>query len=208
LAPRRRRPSPSTPDPGRPLLVGLTGGIASGKSTALEAFARQGCATLSSDAVVHDLLRRGPVRDAVVDLLGETVLDQEGTVDRGRVAARVFGDPEALRALERLLHPLVGEEVERWRANAEADGIGVCVQEVPLLFESALEDRYDRIVLVTASDEVRRARDPARFDGRRAHQLDEDAKRAGADDVYVNDGTPAELEAWVAQLVDRLRDGR
>jgi dephospho-CoA kinase len=161
---------------------------------------------LSSDAVVHELLQRRAVRDAVVDLLGATILDEDGSVDRAGVAARVFGDPEALQELERLLHPLVGQEVERWRANARADGVSICVQEVPLLFESSLEGRYDRIVLVTASDEVRRARDPERFDCRRAHQLDEDAKRAGADDVYVNDGTPAELEAWVGQLVTRLRD--
>jgi dephospho-CoA kinase len=136
------------------------------------------------------------------------VLDPGGGVDRARVAARVFGDPAALRDLEGLLHPLVGQEVERWRAKAQADGAAVCVEEVPLLFESSLERRYDRIVLVTASDDVRRARDPERFDRRRAHQLDEEAKRAGADDVYVNDGTRAELEAWVAQLVARLKDGR
>jgi dephospho-CoA kinase len=157
--------------------------------------------------VVHDLLRRPAVRDAVVDLLGGEVLDADGAVQRGRVAVRVFGDPEALRALEGLLHPLVGQEVERWRAKAQADGAALCVQEVPLLFESSLEDRYDRIVLVTASEEVRRARDPERFDRRRAHQLDEEAKRAGADDIYVNDGTLAELEAWVGQLVALLRGG-
>jgi dephospho-CoA kinase len=76
---------------------------------------------------------------------------------------------------------------------------------VPLLYEAGLADRYDGVVLITAPDDVRRARTPERFDERAAKQLPEAGKVARADHVYVNDGTPAELERWVAELVARLR---
>jgi len=78
------------------------------------------------------------------------------------------------------------------------------VHEVPLLFEAGLEDRYDRVVLVTAPDDVRRARDPERWSQRAARQLGEDEKRGRADDVYDNTGSLEELDAWVAALVERL----
>jgi dephospho-CoA kinase len=188
----------------RPPLVGLTGGIASGKSTALAAFARQGAATLSSDAVVHELYRRPAVREAAAALLGSEIVGPDGEVDRRRVAARVFADPPALRALEELLHPLVAAELERWRGEAEAAGARLLVHEVPLLFEAGLEDRYDRVLLVTAPEAVRRARAGERYRARSAHQLPEEEKRARADEVYENAGSQAELEAWVASVAERL----
>jgi dephospho-CoA kinase len=185
------------------ILLGLTGGIAAGKSTALGAFARAGCPVLSSDAVVHELYRRPEIRDAVVDRLGARVLDSEGTVDRGALAAIAFADPDVLAFLEQLLHPLVERERERFREAAAGSGARVAVQEVPLLFERGSADRYDRTVLITAPEELRRARDP-RVALRQAHQMPEDEKRALADEVYVNDGPVEALEAWVAALVERL----
>jgi dephospho-CoA kinase len=186
------------------VLLGLTGGIGAGKSTALAAFAKLGCPTLSSDAVVHELYATREVREAVVDLFGVEVLAPDGEVERGRVAARAFADPAVLRSLERLMHPLVARRVGEFRAAADAAGAPLCVHEVPLLFEAGLADRYDLVVLVTAPDELRRARDPRRFAARAAHQLSENEKRLLADEVYVNDGTRAELEAWVEALVRRL----
>ncbi len=108
-----------------------------------------------------------------------------------------------LAFLEQLLHPLVERERERFREAAAASGARVAVQEVPLLFERGSADRYDRTVLITAPDELRRARDP-RAALRQAHQMPEDEKRALADEVYVNDGPVEALDAWVAALVERL----
>jgi dephospho-CoA kinase len=188
------------------VLLGLTGGIGAGKSTALAAFEQLGCPTLSSDAIVRGLYGQPAVRAAVAEHFGPEVLGSDGQVSRPAVAARVFADEEARRWLERLLHPLVAEALERWRSEQEAARPGVLlVHEVPLLFEAALADRYDLVVLITAPDALRRARGPERYDERSATQLPEAEKIVQADRVYINDGTPAELERWVAELVADLQ---
>jgi dephospho-CoA kinase len=155
--------------------------------------------------VVHDLYERRDVRDAVVDRLGSGILGADGEVDRGALGAIAFSDPAVLRFLEELLHPLVGAEAERFRLAAEAAGAAVAVQEVPLLFEGGAADRYDRTVLISASDDVRRARgDAERFDRRAPLQMPEAEKRALADEVFVNEGDVAALDVWVQELVRRL----
>jgi dephospho-CoA kinase len=159
---------------------------------------------LSSDAVVHDLYRRPEIRDAVVERVGPELLDADGEVDRTALGALAFGDPELLSALEQMLHPLVDVETRRFRQAAEESGALVAVQENPLLFERGGGERYDRTVLITASDEVRRARSPERFERRQGHQMPEDEKRELADEVYVNDGSLEALDAWVADLLRRL----
>jgi dephospho-CoA kinase len=188
------------------VLVGLTGGVGSGKSAALDAFARQGCATLSSDAVVRELYATRAVRDAVVDRLGAQALAPDGSVDRGRLAAVAFEDPAVLRFLERLLHPLVADALAAAVAAAAEQGRALLVHEVPLLFEADLAGRYDVVVVVTASDAVRRRRAGERF-ARARHQLPEEQKARLANEVYVNDGTLEELEAWVGAVVRRLAAG-
>jgi dephospho-CoA kinase len=191
------------------VLLGLTGGIGAGKSTALAAFAQLGCPTLSSDAIVHAAYRDPELRAAVAEHFGPGVVDGDGEIARPALAGRVFADPAERRWLEALLHPRVADELERWRAEQAALHPGaVLVHEVPLLYEAGLADRYDAVVLVTAPDDVRRARRPAHFDERVAAQLPEAEKVVRADHVYVNDGTPAELEQWVSELVDRLRSGQ
>jgi dephospho-CoA kinase len=188
------------------VLLGLTGGIGAGKSTALAAFDRLGVPTLSSDAVVHGLYREPDVRAAVVERFGPDVLGPDGEVARAAVAARVFSDDIARRWLEQLLHPRVSAALERWRGEQEAAHPGaLLVHEVPLLYEAGIADRYDTVVLITAPADVRSARRPEHFEQRAATQLPEAEKAAQADHVYVNDGTPAELERWVADLVARLR---
>ena len=188
------------------MLLGLTGGIGAGKSTALAAFERRGCSTLSSDAIVHDLYREPEVAAVVVERFGREVLGDDGEIARAALAARVFPDDIARRWLEQLLHPRVAAAVESWRLEREvADPDAILVHEVPLLYEADLASRYDAVALITAPDDVRRARAPARFDERAAKQLFDAVKVARADYVYVNDGTPAELERWVGDLVARLR---
>jgi dephospho-CoA kinase len=188
------------------VLLGLTGGIGAGKSTALAAFERLGCPTLSSDAIVHALYLEPEVRSAVLEHFGPGVLGDDGQISRATLGARVFGDAADRRWLEQLLHPRVAAALDDWRREqAVAHPGALLVHEVPLLYEADLADRYDAVVLITAPGDVRRARRPEHFDERAAAQLPEAEKAARADHVYVNDGTPADLERWVADLVSRLQ---
>ena len=189
------------------MAVAVTGGIGAGKSEALRAFARHGAAVISSDEIVHELLRDDPeVKRAVVERLGEEVLGQDGEIDRRKVGQIVFADPEALRWLEQLLHPRVVARYLDWREElAELpDPPAVCVTEVPLLYEVGGETRFDKVVVVTASSEARVARrlGPIRDRERRLLADEEKAKRA--DFVYVNDGTLAELDEFVSGVVATL----
>src|SRR5919107_2990829 len=124
-------------------LVGLTGGIAAGKSEALRVFERLGAATLSTDAVVHELLTSGEIRDKLVERFGDEVAP-DGEVDRSRVGEVVFGDPEQRKWLEELLWPRVGQRVWDFRQEVEArdEPPRAAVGEVPLLFESGMEGGF------------------------------------------------------------------
>src|SRR3954470_8777070 len=117
-----------------PLKIGLTGGIAAGKSEALKAFAHLGAATLSSDAVVHELLEGEPLRRRLVDRWGPEVV-ADGALNRAKVGEIVFADPEQLGWLEEQIHPLVGERTAAWLTSLPEDA-DVAVVEVPLLFEA------------------------------------------------------------------------
>ena len=130
----------------RPVAVAITGGIGAGKTEALNAFARLGAATVSSDEIVHHLLRTDEdVKRAIVERLGEGVLDDEGEIDRTRVAEVVFADHEQLDWLEALLHPLVSREYLIWRERLGRldNPPEVCVTEVPLLYEAGSEGRAE-----------------------------------------------------------------
>jgi dephospho-CoA kinase len=191
----------------RPLAVAVTGAIGAGKSTALEAFRRHGAATVSSDEIVHHLLATDPeVRRALVERLGAGILDADGVPDRERIAVRVFKDREALDFLEKLLHPLVSREYMTWREQLAAlpDPPEVCVTEVPLLYEVGAEERFDKVVLVTAPTKLREARRGGRTDDRETRLIPDREKAKLADFTYVNTGTPDQLDAWVAEVMATL----
>lgn len=191
----------------RPIAVAITGGIGAGKSEALYAFQKAGAATVSSDEIVHHLLRTDPdVRAALVDRLGEGILDGEGVIDRGLVAGIVFADREKLDFLESVLHPRVAAEYLRWREQlAELpEPPRVCVTEVPLLFESGAEERFDAVVVITAPAKVREQRRRSRRDGREQRLLPDTEKVKRADYAYVNTGTLDDLDAWVAGVMAEL----
>ena len=185
------------------LVVGLTGGIGSGKSEALAAFARHGAATLSSDQIVRELYERADVRAAVSRHFGDGVISADGSVDRARVAERVFADPVERRWLEQLLLPLIAERFAEWRDRRVAAGDRLLVHEAPTLFEAGIEDRYDLVVTVTAPEALREQRRPGAA-ARMAHQLPEQANIARSQEVYENTGTLEQLDRWVADLVARL----
>jgi dephospho-CoA kinase len=191
----------------RPIAVAITGGIGAGKSTALASFRRHGAATVSSDEIVHHLLATDPdVKRALVERLGEEILGEDGAPDRERIAFRVFKDPEALGFLEQLLHPLVSREYLAWREQLAAlpNPPQVCVTEVPLLYEVGAEKRFDKVVVVTAPSKLREARRGGKKDDRESRLLPDREKAKRADFVYVNTGTPAELDAWVANVMATL----
>ena len=139
-----------------PLKIGLTGGIAAGKSEALAAFGRLGAATVSSDAIVHELLDDEPMLSAIAERWGEGAI-VDGAVDRSRVGEIVFADPEELAWLEASVHPLVGERIASWLDSLPAD-TPAAVIEVPLLFETEMEGLFDATVTIHTSDPVRKAR--------------------------------------------------
>jgi dephospho-CoA kinase len=170
--------------------VAITGGIGAGKSAALAAFGRHGAATRSSDEIVHRLLRSDPdVQRKLVERFGPEVIGSEGA-DRAAVGRIVFNDPEQLDWLEELLHPRVVQDHTAWRQElAEGpDPPAVTVTEVPLLYETGGDNRFDIVVVITAPQDVRAKRRPM-ADDREQRLLPEDEKIRLGDYAYVNDGT-------------------
>jgi dephospho-CoA kinase len=179
----------------RPLAVAVTGGIGAGKSEALRAFALRGVPTLSADEVVHRLI----ADDAEVRAALE---ERFGTTDRGRIGEIVFGDPEQLAWLEALLHPRVREAEEEWLDGVDAP---VAVTEIPLLFETGSDSRFDAVVVITAPPELRAARAQASTGPRSERLLPDEKKLAKADFAFVNDGSLEALDAFVDGVLEQLR---
>ena len=196
-------------DSGRVPFVGLTGGMGSGKSTALAELERLGAAVLSTDAVVHELYEDERLRDAVVERWGEDVAPG-GKVDRSAVAKRVFADAEDRAWLEGVLWPLVGERVAEWltKVSARLPAPRAAVVEVPLLFEAGMEGVYDATVAVIADEQVRRERAASRGhalqDARAARQLSQEEKARRATFAIRNDGSERELAAQLSAVLDTL----
>jgi dephospho-CoA kinase len=186
----------------RPLAVALTGGIAAGKSEALQAFARRGAAVISSDDVVHRLYREDEgLQAALRERWGERVFSG-GVVDREEIGRIVFADRAELAWLESELHPRVRAATDEWLAEQTAD---VAVAEIPLLYETGGEDRFDRVVVVTAPPGVREARRGGPLTDREDRLVPEEEKVQRADWCYVNDGSLEELDAFVAGVLEALR---
>jgi dephospho-CoA kinase len=190
----------------RPVAVAITGGIGAGKSEALKAFARHGAATVSSDEIVHHLLLRGEVKDAIVARMGNGILSPSGEIDRGALGTVVFNDRDALTWLEELLHPLVSAEYLQWREALAGlpDAPKVCVTEVPLLYETGGDARFDKVVVITAPSKLRRMRSELATEERESRLIDDKEKVARADFSYRNIGTPEELDAFVGSVMRSL----
>jgi dephospho-CoA kinase len=189
--------------------VGLTGGLGSGKSESLRALAELGAATLSTDAVVHDLLASDELHDIVVERLGPVVAP-DGRLDRSLIADRVFGDDEARSWLEGELWPRVGRRVTDWKQEVEAldPPPPAAVVEVPLLFESGMEAAFDATIAVIADESVREQRAGARGHSavteRAGRQLSQAEKAERADFEVRNDGTLDELTQTLSQVLAKL----
>jgi dephospho-CoA kinase len=190
--------------------VGLTGGLGAGKSTALAALERLGAATLSTDAVVHELYATPELRDAVVARWGAAVAP-DGVVDRGAVARHAFATPEDRGWLEGEIWPRVAARIAAWRAEVTArePAPAAAVVETPLLFEAGMDGIYDATVAVVADEAVRVRRAAQRghvgVDERTARQLSQQEKARRATYTVSNSGTIEQLEGELSAVLARLR---
>lgn len=192
----------------RPPFIGLTGGVAAGKSTALAELEKLGAATLSTDKVVHDLYDDPEMAALVAERFGGDVIT-DGKVDREAVAARVFNEPEQRVWLEQLIWPRVGKAMFDWRARQEAAGQQprALVIEVPLLFEAGMDQAFDATIAVIADEALRRGRAAERGTGvselesRDARHLDQLEKAERATHVVVNDGSVEHLALRLEEVL-------
>jgi len=203
-------------------LIGLTGGIGSGKSTVARLFEKLGARVIDADAIVHELQAPGtPLLAELVQSFGDGILDASGALDREALGRRVFRDPEARARLERLVHPKVGAEFARRLAAARASGAGLVLLDIPLLFEARRQGSggaasldLDATVVVWVPRATQIARQMQR-DGRRREAAEErvdaqlplDEKRALADHVIDNSGAIEETERQVRALYANLTEG-
>jgi dephospho-CoA kinase len=187
----------------------LTGGIGAGKSTALAALERLGAATLSTDAVVHQLYEQPDVVGAVVERFGGEVAPA-GAVDRGALATRAFATVDGRQWLEELLWPRVGARMHEWRTSlpGRTPPPRAAVVEVPLLFESGMDGAFDATIAVIAPEAVRAERAGGRgheaLDERSARQLTQEEKSQRATYTVLNDGDVGQLESKLAAVLDML----
>jgi dephospho-CoA kinase len=190
--------------------IAVTGPFASGKSTFVSLLGELGAETISADEIVHDLLAEDEQTvSRVVERFGSDVLGDKG-VDRRALGRKVFDDPEALRDLEDILHPLVRRETGR---RVAASGADLFVAEVPLLFEGESSGAYDHTVAVVVPEERRRAWaaergvDEAALRAIEARQLPQEEKARRADIVVQNDGGLDKLKRQAEELRERSLDG-
>ena len=199
---------------GRPITrVALTGGIATGKSHVRARFESLGIPTVDADMLARDAVAPGTAGlAAVVRRFGTDVCDADGALNRRKVGAIVFHDPDARRDLEKIVHPYVREITERWFASLDPERVPVAVADIPLLFEARREDDFDTVI-VTACEpatQLRRLMERDRLTEaearqRIAAQWPLEKKIANADYVIRTDGTFDETDRQVDAVVSRLR---
>lgn len=196
----------------RPLRLGLTGGIASGKSTVCGFFEARGWPVVDADAVYHRLLAEDPeLLGELREEFGNGVFAESGALDRKALGAVVFADRAKLARLGEITHPRVRAAMVAALQRAAAGGPPGVVGAIPLLFENGLEALFDQTVVVTVPPAVQRARlmardglDAAAADARIASQMDPEARAARGDHTVSNAGDPAATEAEVDALISRL----
>jgi len=198
------------------LRVGLTGGIASGKSAVAARWRELGIPVLDADRLVHALYEPGAAgAGAVADEFGAGMLDARGAVDRPRLATLAFANPAAVARLNARIHPLVRIESDRWLAERETEGHAAAVVEATLLVENGGRRRFDLLVAVSAPEELRLARALARDPSstresvlaRMRAQIPEEERNAACDVVLVNDTSVEELRANADELAEKLGFG-
>jgi len=197
---------------GRIRLLGLTGSIASGKSTVAEMFRQLGAAVVDADALAREVVEPGsPALGEVVALFGEDILNQQGQLDREQVGKRVFADAEARKRLEEILHPAIRELSIQRLAELRASGVPLIVYEAPLLFEAGAEKRVDAVAVVTVpeQEQLRRLVERNGFTRQEARarvdsQMSQEEKVSRADYVIDNGGSRESLQSQTEYLYREL----
>jgi len=191
--------------------VGLSGGVGSGKSTVAKLLEKHGAVIIDGDAIAREVVEPGTRGfDAVVQRFGTDVV-AGGRLDRAALAKIVFNDTDALADMNAIVHPLVGARVAELAESAPPDA--VVVYDVPLLAEKGTREGFDAVIMVLAGRERRlerlekRGMDRSDAEARMAAQASDEQRRAMADEIVLNDGTPEELAVVVDELWDRLTNG-
>ncbi|SES94440.1 dephospho-CoA kinase [Paenibacillus sp. NFR01] len=195
------------------MIMGLTGGIASGKSTVSAWFVNKGARLVDADIIAREVMLPGhPVLDAAVKRFGEGILQPDGSLNRAKLGEIVFADKEALQALNAITHPAIRKEIKaRMHALEEEDPRRLTLVDIPLLYESELDNLFERIAVVYVPREVQRERLMARngmtevqAESRLKAQMDIEEKRRRATFVIDNSGSPEDTKDQVDELWDRL----
>jgi dephospho-CoA kinase len=195
-------------------LIGIIGGIASGKSTVAAEFAKLGCAVIDADAIAHELLRENAARDEVVRLFGPGVLNSRGELDRKRLATIVFADATLLDALNKVVHPRVLQRTEELIAQYNQDShVKAIVLDMPLLVEVGWADRCDRVVFVECDRERRidRARRKGLLEDREIEirensQISLDKKAKLADSIINNNSDVSALARQIKEIFSDITE--
>jgi dephospho-CoA kinase len=199
---------------GRKPIIGILGGIGSGKSTVANEFAKLGCAVVDADKIAHRLLDEAGVREEIVGLFGREILDPAGRIDRGKLAKIVFADPEKLSLLNKTVHPLVLEETEQLiRRHNGQSRVKAIVLDMPLLLEVGWEKGCDRLIFVECDPWIRaqRAKKMGIFDEnqlkvRENSQISLDKKVGVADNIIENNSGFSALVRQVANIFSSVLD--
>ena len=201
-------------NPRKKPIIGIIGGIASGKSTVAAEFEKLGCAVVSADAIAHDLLNEDSVRDQVCGLFGPRILQPDGRIDRRKLAAVVFADSQKLAALNSVIHPLVFRRTEelivKYNESAEVRAI---VLDMPLLIEVGWANRCDRVILVKCDRakrvdrSKRRGLDEREIENRENFQISLDKKAELADNTIDNNSDFLTLVRQIQSIFSDIADG-
>ena len=196
------------------IVLGLTGSIGMGKSTAAAVLRRLGVSLYDADAEIHKMLGPGGAAVAAVEAAFPGVRGEDGAIDRRRLGRLVFGKPEQLHRLEAILHPMVRAVERRWVARQRAGGARLAVLDIPLLFETDRIDRIDGVIVVSAPLRLQRERvmrragmSAARFTAILGSQLADREKRRRADFVVGTALSRAAAARQLAGIVRRIRQG-
>jgi len=197
-------------------VIGILGGVCSGKSTVASVFADLGCAVIDADAIAHELLRTGDVKKAVVNSFGEEILNEAGEIDRQKLAGVVFSEEKKLALLNGLIHPFVLRKVERLIAECDDDPrVKAIVVDMPLLVEVGWAKKCDKLIFVDCADEKRAERaKKCGFGGenqlkiRENFQISMDTKKSIADNVIDNNSGVSALAAQVAEIFSNIVDDK
>lgn len=181
--------------------LGLTGGIASGKSTVSSLLREAGIPVLDADQLAHQVVAKGtPGLKSVVEAFGEGILLEDQSLDRRKLGQLVFSHPERLRKLEEITHPLIQQETQLWRQNLEQQNVELAIYDIPLLFETKSQDNFDAIIVVTCTLAQQKERllarnqlTPAEIEARLSVQIPLPYKEEQADFVLRNNGEKASL---------------